>query len=255
MDTEKKVLIVVTILFAAVIGWIGIPFFQAEAGITGTKHDLSQLTGGGYWTGSSDQVCIFCHTPHNASSTQTPLWNRQETQETFLAYDSPTFDGENYFADQVGHQPRGDSKLCLSCHDGITALNSLLYSFEGPINMLGGFDQLGDVYYPGSPYSGDMGPNIGENFPGSGGSGYTVNNLSNDHPISFAFNNALILDDAHGGDAQLRLPPNGDAVKLYGVNQDQLECSSCHDVHDDSYGSFLVKPNTGSSICLTCHIK
>ena len=37
---------------------------------------------------------------------------------------------------------------------------------------------------------------------------------------------------------------------------DQLECASCHDVHN-SYGQpkLLVKSNAGSALCLTCHIK
>jgi predicted CXXCH cytochrome family protein len=226
----------------------------ASTGVIGSKHDLSEATGGGYWAGEdpNDQVCIYCHTPHHASTSQLPLWNRTETVETFEPYSSPTFEGENYFADPIGHQPQAESKLCLSCHDGVTALNSLLYSHAGPITMVGGLDQLGDVYYPGSPYSpDDMGANIGEIVPGIGGPG----NLSNDHPISFAFNDALIADDAQGGPPNLQLPTAGDPVKLFGANEEQLECSSCHDVHDETIEPFLVKDNTASDLCLTCHIK
>jgi len=228
----------------------------AQGGVVGSKHDLSQATGGGYWAGeeAGNQVCIYCHTPHYASSTQKPLWNHTETQETFIPYSSPTFDGENYFSDPVGHQPEAESKLCLACHDGVTALNTLHYSWSGAFNMVGGLDQLGDVYYPGSPYSSDMGANIGENFPGGAG-GYVVNNLDNDHPVSFTFNAALITADADGGPVQLQLPAAGDAVKLYGASADRLECSSCHDVHDDAIAPFLVKDNAGSALCLTCHIK
>lgn len=225
--------------------------------IVGTQHDLS-LRGGSPWAGNdpTNQVCVYCHTPHAASSTQKPLWNRAATAETFVPYTSLSYNGGNYASDPVGHQPMGESKLCLSCHDGVTALNALVHTFGGnPIPMLGSFDQLGDVYYPGSPYSTGLGANIGENFPGSAGSGYTVNNLANDHPVSFAFNNALILEDAGTGSAQLRLPAAGSNVKLYGANHDQVECSSCHNVHSNAYGSFLVMSNTGSQICLTCHIK
>ena len=149
----------------------------------------------------------------------------------------------------------GESKLCLSCHDGITALNALLHTYGPPIAMVGGYDQLGDVYYPGSPFTNGMGPNIGENFPGSGGTGYTVDNLANDHPVSFAFDQTLITEDAAGGAPQLRLPVAGDPVKLFGTNHDQVECSSCHDVHSNVNGQFLVMSNTGSALCLTCHIK
>ncbi|MDK9698581.1 MAG: cytochrome c3 family protein [bacterium] len=228
----------------------------ANAQIVGTKHDLS-LNGGGYWAGNdpANQVCVYCHTPHAASTTQKPLWNRAATAETFIPYTSLSYNGGNYAADPTGHQPMGESKLCLSCHDGITALNALLHTYGPPIQMVGGFDQLGDVYYPGSPYSTGMGANIGENFPGGAGSGHTINNLANDHPVSFAFNNALILEDAGGGAAQLQLPATGSAIKLFGTNGDQLECSSCHNVHSNTNAPFLAMSNNGSAICLTCHIK
>ncbi len=222
----------------------------ASAQIVGTKHDLS-VTGGGNWTGNdpSNQVCIYCHTPHAASASQKPLWNRNASSQTFTAYSSSTFQGT--FADAATHQPQGESKLCLSCHDGVTALNSMLYNYGPSIQMVGGFDQLGQVYYPGSPFMPDhrgLGANIGENYPGGSGAG--VNNLANDHPISFGFDNALVLAD--GG---LRLPAAGSAVKLYGASHDQLECSSCHDVHSNAIAPFLVMSNSGSALCLTCHIK
>jgi predicted CXXCH cytochrome family protein len=222
----------------------------ANAQIVGSKHDLSRATGGGNWGGTSveDQVCIYCHTPHHASTTQLPLWNRQDATETFTPYDSPTYDGT--FTDPGG-QPQGESKLCMSCHDGVTALNALVHSYSGMPVMDGGFDQLGDVYYPGSPFSPHMGANIGELFPGGSATG----NLANDHPISFTFDAALIATDADGGDPRLQLPAGDDAVRLFGPQHDQLECSSCHDVHNNTSEPFLVMDNAGSSMCMKCHIK
>jgi predicted CXXCH cytochrome family protein len=35
----------------------------------------------------------------------------------------------------------------------------------------------------------------------------------------------------------------------------QLQCTSCHDAHDDSNGKFLVMPNQASALCQTCHTK
>ena len=38
----------------------------------------------------------------------------------------------------------------------------------------------------------------------------------------------------------------------------KLECSSCHDVHNgaaEDVGNLLVKSNSGSALCLTCHLK
>ena len=34
-----------------------------------------------------------------------------------------------------------------------------------------------------------------------------------------------------------------------------VECASCHNPHNNSLGNFLRKANTGSAICLSCHIK
>jgi hypothetical protein len=58
----------------------------ASAGtIVGSNHDLS---GKGYGT---TQICIFCHTPHNALSTAgAPLWNHASSVATYTVYASPT---------------------------------------------------------------------------------------------------------------------------------------------------------------------
>ena len=51
------------------------------AGIGTSKHDLS-VTGDSsdYGVAAGTQVCVYCHTPHNAGSTDAPLWNKAATQ-------------------------------------------------------------------------------------------------------------------------------------------------------------------------------
>lgn len=70
--------------------------------------------------------------------------------------------------------------------------------------------------------------------------------LSDDHPVSFVYDEMLVLDNR-----QLRepsaLPPQ---VKLEG---NQLQCTACHDPHHNPYGKFLVMDNTASSLCRACH--
>ena len=57
--------------------------------------------------------CNGCHTPHNADTLPgVPLWNGSDTTTTFVMYSSHSFQGV------IDGQPSGDSKLCLSCHDG-----------------------------------------------------------------------------------------------------------------------------------------
>lgn len=217
--------------------------------IVGTKHDLSP-TGTSPWEGIDQRarVCVYCHTAHNAEPA-VPLWNRRGPEaQTFILYSSETLHS-------VPNQPNGVSKMCLSCHDGVTALNAM---FTVTIPMVGGpiGDQLGDVWYPGSPYTdGRLGPNIGGLFPGGPS---TIGDLSDDHPISFTYDAALAVSDGELHDPTTSSSGMGSSIAndmLYGPSHDQVECSSCHDIHKDVFSPFLIKTNDGSSLCLTCHVK
>ncbi len=70
--------------------------------------------------------------------------------------------------------------------------------------------------------------------------------LSDDHPISFKYDAALV-----SADGQLRPPPASGSVRLDGNNE--LQCTSCHEPHDSQNPSFLVVNNTASALCVTCH--
>jgi len=102
---KKNIIIAVAILVGAGLSAVS---HTNAATITGSKHDLKSTTGG--------EICIACHTPHNANTTVTdaPLWNHTMTTATYTLYASPTFNG-------TISQPTGVSKLCLSCHDGTVA--------------------------------------------------------------------------------------------------------------------------------------
>ncbi len=178
------------------------------AAISGTAHDLS---GNGWGT---DQICVFCHTPHNAKSPQLiPLWNHDATTQTFTLYTSSSLNA-------TPGQPAGVSKACLSCHDGVTAIDS--YGTRAGTHLMTGTAKLGI-------------------------------DLSDDHPVSFTFNAALATAD--GG----LVTPNsaswvdaGHTIPLYAA---QLECGSCHNVHNNTNDPFLRVSNSGSALCLTCHSK
>ena len=266
MYSLKRALFLITITFmvlfaALILANRNIKFAEAfnPNSVVESSHDLSLLTGGGgtvpppivgAWQSSNeDEVCIFCHTPHNGIvddgfGNKLPLWNRTILRNTsgFTLYSSSTLNA-------TVEQPRSMTLLCMSCHDGITAMNVLVnYGQNNPITMFGGAtgDQLGDVWVPSYP---DFpGPNIGGAYIASP----NIKDLSDDHPVSFVFDNSLVTAD--GG---LQLPPPGDAVKLF---NGRLECASCHDVHkqgDTAAGTrpFLRKTNNGSAMCITCHLK
>ena len=168
----------------------------------------------------TNEICQPCHTPHNASTAlPVVLWNHAVTTSTYLLYSSPTMNATT-------GQPDGVSKACLSCHDGTVALDS-------------------------------FGGATGQNF--IGGDANFGTDLTNDHPVSFTYNNALATSD--GG----LYPPTSTnsglgstiaADMLFGASNDQVECASCHDVHNSGNQQFLLlKSNAGSALCLTCHAK
>jgi predicted CXXCH cytochrome family protein len=117
------------------------------------------------------------------------------------------------------NQPTGSSRLCLSCHDGILALGNLR------------------VAPPGEAL--ELGPMTGKRRLGT--------DLSDDHPISFVYDAELAtrkgdLVDPQTLPHQVRLDASG-----------QLQCTTCHDPHEDRRPMFLRTSNDGGAMCLGCH--
>lgn len=184
---------------------------------------------------SETQVCVFCHTPHGATNTQGPLWNRkvagQGYTQNYIMYDSSTLDAKQ--VQGALNQPGGSSKLCLSCHDGTVAI--------GNVNVLNGTE-----YSSTAQTTSNIATNTAFMPTGTTGGefgGFTRKlgtDLGNDHPISVSYNATLA-----GRDGELRTP-TGDPVgpRSKGVkpklplektgpagNEDQIQCAACHDPH------------------------
>jgi predicted CXXCH cytochrome family protein len=188
----------------------------AAAALVNTKHNLSVSGPGTIKAASETQVCIFCHAPHN-SSPAPPLWNRRSPGSTYTPYASSTQ------RSSVG-QPTGASLMCLSCHDGTIALGDVL-TRAALIPMAGGVTTM------------------------PAGASRIGTDLSNDHPVSFAYTAALA-----SASGELANPATlTGRVRLDATGQ--LQCTSCHDPHDDSNGKFLVVSNLASALCQTCHMK
>lgn len=187
------------------------------ASVLTTKHNLSTSGPGTVKSNQESQVCIFCHTPHNAQP-DSPLWNRQDPGTSYTLYNSSTANAN------IG-QPTGASVLCLSCHDGTIALGKVL-SRTNPITMQDGVTTM------------------------PAGSTNLGTDLSDDHPISFAYTASLVTQR----NGELTQPGNlTGAVKL--DNSGRMQCTSCHDAHNDNNGKFLVVSNLGGALCETCHLK
>ena len=189
------------------------------AGFAGAQITGSEHDFSGQGWGTTE-ICQPCHTPHNASTAlPVVLWNHAVTSATYTLYSSPTMNATT-------GQPGGVSKACLSCHDGTVALDS-------------------------------FGGSTGETFI-SGPANFGTD-LSNDHPVSFTYNNALATADGGLHPPTTQASGLGDTISadmLFGTSSDQVECASCHDVHNAAnLQSLLLKSNAGSALCLTCHAK
>ena len=117
------------------------------------------------------------------------------------------------------NQPTGSSRLCLSCHDGILALGNLR------------------VPPPGEDLR--LGPMSGKRMLGT--------DLSDDHPVSFVYDGELAVRKGELVDPST-LPAT---VRLDATRQ--LQCTSCHDPHEDRRPMFLRMSNDDGALCLSCH--
>lgn len=188
----------------ALLGMPVVGAWPAQAVITGSAHDFSADG----WN-PSGQICIVCHTPHNAdtSVSNAPLWNHATTTASYSLYTSATLNA-------TVAQPDGISKLCLSCHDGTVALDSF-------------GAQTGSTFIDG-------GANVGID-------------LSDDHPVSFVYDSALAAADGglHDPSTIAPLPLFPDRVECaschdvhnsFGINKllrvsnaGSALCLTCHD--------------------------
>ncbi len=250
----------------------------SHAGVVGSKHDLSGDSGSSaFQFRSFGQVCVFCHTPHGANTAEvtsgkignasgylgggTPLllWNRSlAVLNSGAVYQ--LYQGYNMVSEP--DEVRIYSLLCLSCHDGVSALN-VLYNYPGtydppgplaPQEIPDGPLRLSDVFYNSAGTG--WGPNIGERKDTDATEDI---NLRNDHPISFDYP----TDGADAGlqtfndvvtDGRLKFFNNGAGDIM------SIECPTCHNVHEEGDSNANTKPFLrvtldNSEMCTTCHLK
>ncbi len=258
-------------VFAGIASLVAATAAQAQTvgRIAGSPHDLSSLTT------VTDEVCVFCHTPHQAQSQtviEAPLWNKAVPDSaTFTTYDSTTIDGTILTLGSV-------SIACLSCHDGSQAMDVV-------INAPG---SRGITPLTGAELDGIS---IGAIGTITGTAADLGTDLTNDHPIGIQYGGfdpgtGQIDPDFIGGAGLQVATINGtqkwwidtgatgigvrdkNDVVLYtrdnaGVDQPFVECGSCHDPHQGagvgtapgSAVNFMRLANTSSDLCLTCHVK
>ncbi|UCE30214.1 MAG: hypothetical protein JSW68_08915 [Burkholderiales bacterium] len=278
---------------------------QAQ-GIASTKHNLGSTGTGENKSSSTDEVCVFCHTPHGADTTDPqsnpPLWNKRlatgATYQTYSTLQTSSLDGNELSVGSV-------SVACLSCHDGTQAMDNII---NAPGS--GGYDATGGGEFGLSyAWAGARVTAEGKLQDPVGGVNVALigQDLKNDHPIGIEYCGGGIDGTGAGAtgtdasgtctDPDFQQPKMalinsvpyfwvdtgaaaGDNVRhrtdmiLYtrdfsgvggAANTPSVECGSCHDPHvaEGDVGpnsvaagaTFLRISNTGSAVCLACHIK
>ena len=189
------------------------PRADAKMSILYSKHNLSVSGPGQIRSLSESRICVFCHTPHNANPL-TPLWNKKLEGIDYTFYEPYT--STTMVTPKVLSGPTGPSRLCLSCHDGTIALGAIR---QGTISMT---------------VAGGMPPTSPSYFSTS---------LASHHPISFSYTSAR-------GNLEIVQSVPTDLL-FYGASI--LECTTCHDAHDDTNKKFLRVDSSNSALCTKCH--
>ena len=239
-----------------------------KTGINGSMHDINKVAGG-YQQDKLLRTCAFCHTPHNAiPGSLAPLWNHAPSTVNLAPYAwaAPTNLGIAIQSDPL----IGPSRLCMGCHDGVTAVDSHGSAASSPT----GTTKMTASYTDGL---------------GSTAKRY-ITDLTVTHPIGFAWDdaaaargseivpktNSFIADNALNYTATSNISAfdtrNRGSITQVGGKTIQnvlyggiMTCATCHDVHNsvnaspapgsNSYNYFLYAQEEGSAICLSCHVK
>jgi predicted CXXCH cytochrome family protein len=261
-------------------GMLLAPDAMAQLSIKDSKHNLG-TTGSAtntYQFSGTDEVCVFCHTPHGSdTSAAVPLWNRTlANPSSYTTYDQL---GTSSLDGKVG--PVGSVSIaCLSCHDGSLAFNAVINAPGSGTagnaawqagTFRGGFDRMQDGTIT------KLGTDLRNDHPISiqyAGGGYstanlgTAGNLGNDKDFAVPKNTVLAsttvwwVDSVVGTTGtrektDMLLYTRAAAAGYAGQTNPEpyVECASCHDPHQANNPTFLRIPNTGSQLCLTCHVK
>jgi hypothetical protein len=246
-----------------------------NAQVAGSPHDLSALPGA-----TSNEVCVYCHTPHGADiNAPVPLWNKTlPTGTNYQRYsdlETSTLDGQE--------APVGSVSLaCLSCHDGVQAMDSVLNAPGSGMNSgpIAGNVSMLDLPGPREPVP-VLGTDLRDDHPisiqyGGGGAseadgpGITPGDLVDPDfrkpRMALINNNPAWWVDSEDTPNNTRertdmlLYTRGDGPASPTDRQPFVECGSCHDPHNASTATlssvaFLRIDNTNSQICTTCHLK
>ncbi len=187
----------------------------AQTGVSAVtnKHNLSTSGPGPVKAVSVAEICVFCHTPHNANPV-VPLWNQTlSTGVTYQPYSSTTMKA-------VAGVPTGSSKLCLACHDGTVAIGNTINN--------------GRFAMSGVSVSGML---TGPSMLGT--------DLRRSHPISFVpLTGGQIVNPPAGSPVKLDTAGQLQCRSCHDPHKMDV---------DPTTHKFLVVNNSASGLCVICH--
>jgi hypothetical protein len=240
------------------------------SGVWQSVHDLTNGPSGlggphaprvpGFVQDAQLRLCAYCHTPHHAilvgspeggQADYLPLWSHEVSTVTYTPYMSATFNthgGMTMSTGPSGDPLTGPSRLCMSCHDGLTAVDNyygmsngspMVSQSPGPFTNDPVISHNGNSNHP-------IGFSMTDVLPGSGSGNediYNLLSLTATSKFQTGLTNTVnVLDRLYYGS--------------------YMTCATCHDVHNTlnkvSYqvgvANFLtLGTQKTSGICLSCH--
>jgi hypothetical protein len=259
-------LIICIVLAAAIARAVPVSAGSAPGtGVYFSVHDLSagpdgtgpSLSVSGFVPDPQQRLCVYCHTPHHAifpggaganGANYLPLWSHQVSNQNYTPYTSTNFLTHGWVT--MSPDPLvGDSRLCMSCHDGITAVDN--YYGETNSHVM---TALSLPPFPGQPVISRVGTT---NHP----IGFIMTDVIPSYPgASHTDTNILPLTDfsTYNTGTAYASPPI--ISRLF--QRERMTCSSCHEVHNSlnkvSYqagtGNYLLLGSQiGPALCQSCH--
>jgi len=222
---------------------------NASAQVALTKHNLGSAGPGPNTFSGTAAVCVFCHTPHGAdTSAEVPLWNKTLADPaSYTTYDTlgtSSLDGATAPVGSV-------SIACLSCHDGVQAMDTVL---NAPGSGAGG-----DALWTAGTWTGTN-QTAGRltSFANLG------QDLTDDHPIGIQYGGGGITtgtpaaptnddDFVQAGAGLGNTQANGRTV--WWVDTEATPNGTREKTDMQLYTRSVRVSNDGSAVCLACHVK
>ena len=211
-------------------------------GVVGSVHDMNMFAF--VMKDPYQRVCNFCHVPHEANAGMGMLWNPalDSSDSGMKPYTWAT--PPNMVIPQDFDPLIGPSRLCMTCHDGVIAIDA-----------------------------------HGDKMP----AGYVISkNLDITHPIGFSYDDAMLargntelVDKTQHFASAIKISDTAGEYNAVTRNINTrivdvlykgsiVTCCTCHDVHNKEnvtpdnghqYNFLLWAKEEQSLLCLSCHIK